>query len=100
MTTEPRAFATEIDGILFGAESCAWTVHHPGQMTIAGYRRLDNVEPDEITGIAHVKTRIGANGEEHLALLRYNAGSADFWPEDWSLIAPHELVGLLVYRKD
>ena len=34
---------------------------------------------------------VGADGEEHLALLRYNAGPADYWPEDWSLIAPHEL---------
>lgn len=41
---------------------------------------------------------IGATGEEHLALLAYNAGP--YWPPDWSLIAPHEVVGLPVYRKD
>jgi hypothetical protein len=25
---------------------------------------------------------IGADGSEHLALLKYNAGEADYWPED------------------
>jgi hypothetical protein len=43
---------------------------------------------------------VGADGEEHLALLRYNAGAADSWPPDWRLVAPHELLGLPVYRKD
>ena len=43
---------------------------------------------------------VGADGEEHLALLRYNAGPADYWPEDWNLVAPHELLGLPVYWKD
>jgi hypothetical protein len=35
---------------------------------------------------------IGADGEEHLALLRYNAGEADYWPHDWSRVAPHEVI--------
>jgi hypothetical protein len=43
---------------------------------------------------------IGADGEEHLARLRYNAGPCDYWPEDWSLVAPHELIGPPIYRKD
>jgi hypothetical protein len=32
-------------------------------------------------------------GEEHFALLRYNKGPADYWPGDWSRVAPHELPG-------
>jgi hypothetical protein len=44
---------------------------------------------------------VGADGEEHLALLKYNAGECDYWPADWTLIAPHEMVnGLPIYRKD
>ena len=29
--------------------------------------------------------------EEHLALLHYNAGECDYWPEDWTLIAPQAI---------
>ena len=57
MTTTPRLFATEIAGYFHGDDDRAWTCHHHcGQMTIAGYRRLDKVEPCEITGIARVRT--------------------------------------------
>jgi hypothetical protein len=42
----------------------------------------------------------GADGEEHLALLKYSAAACEYRPEDWRLVAPHELVGLPVYRKD
>ena len=43
---------------------------------------------------------VGADGEEHLALLKYSAAACEYRPEDWRLVAPHELVGLPVYRKD
>jgi hypothetical protein len=42
---------------------------------------------------------IDADGSEHLALLAYNAGPANYWPEDWGLVAPHEVIGLTVYQK-
>ena len=36
---------------------------------------------------------IGADGEAHLALLKYNAGECEYWPLDWRCVAPHEMVG-------
>jgi hypothetical protein len=43
---------------------------------------------------------IGSDGTEHYVLLRYDTGEADYWPEDWGLVAPHEVIGLPVYQKD
>ena len=44
---------------------------------------------------------IGADGQEHYALLRYSIGECDCWPDNWSLVAPHEVVDQLpVYWKD
>ena len=43
---------------------------------------------------------LGADGVEHLAVLRYHAGEADYRPQDWSLVAPHELTGLPIYLKE
>ena len=44
---------------------------------------------------------IGADGQEHFALLRYNAGPCDYWPADWARVAPHEIVnGPPIHRKD
>ena len=45
---------------------------------------------------------IGADGEEHYALLRHSLGDgADYWPENWGRVAPHEIVnGLPIYGRD
>lgn len=42
---------------------------------------------------------IGGDGEERFAIVQYNAGPADYWPADWSEVAPHEIPGLPVYLK-
>jgi hypothetical protein len=62
MTTEARAFAAELAGYFRSPEAQAWTVHRPGQMTVSDYRRLDKVEPCEITGIARVRARAWPDG--------------------------------------
>ena len=173
MTTNARAFATELAGNFHSDEDRASTVYHPGQMTVGDYRSLDKVEPCEITGFTRVRTTPGrtgcsstsaaipttgwsvpswrwramspwpslrnkacpcprphssdpdpidrargvdlasaglagycaavtvsASGEEHFALLAYNRGEADYLPLDWKAVAPHEIPGLPVYRKD
>ena len=45
---------------------------------------------------------IGTDGQEHFALLRYRLGDgADYWPADWSRVAPHDdLGGLPVYWRE
>jgi hypothetical protein len=37
---------------------------------------------------------VGRDGEEHMILARYNAGECGYRPEDWTLVAPHEVPGL------
>lgn len=34
---------------------------------------------------------IDADGEEHFAILKYNAGQTDYRPLDWRVVAPHEI---------
>jgi hypothetical protein len=51
MTTTARVVATQIAGSFQGDQDRARTTHHhPGQMTVADYRALDKVEPDELAG--------------------------------------------------
>ena len=57
MNSQTRALAIKVDRTFDGAESCAWTIHHPGQLTIAAYHALDQVDPRHITGLARVHTR-------------------------------------------
>ena len=68
MTTESRLFAAKLAEAFYGTESRAWTVYHPGQMTISDYQRLDKVDPWSITGIAYVKTKIIHDALECLGL--------------------------------
>lgn len=43
---------------------------------------------------------VTADGEERFILAKYDAGPADYWPIDWSRVAPHEVIGLPIYTKD
>ena len=75
MTAEARAFATEIVGRFHGPEDRAWTTHHhPGQLTVSDYRRLDLIDPREITAVFRVKTRATSNG-----VYEYLGTDADGW---------------------
>lgn len=56
MNSEARIFATKIAETLHGDDDRAWTTHHPGQMTVADYRRLDLVDPRSIHGAFRVRT--------------------------------------------
>ncbi len=49
MTIDQRAWATELAEGWHGTESRAFTVHHPGQITLSQYETLDRVEPQELT---------------------------------------------------
>ena len=45
MNTQTRLLATKVAQTFQGDEDRAWTTHqHPGQLTIADYRRLDRTE--------------------------------------------------------
>src|SRR6185503_4871289 len=56
MNTETRTFHTEIAERFFTPQDRAVTIHHPGQLTVGGYRRLDLVDPRHIHGLARVRT--------------------------------------------
>ena len=104
MTTEQQAFVTT--GYFHGEADRAWTTHHhTGQMTVSAYYRLDKVEPEDIIRPTACRPGPGptagcgsTSGPPLTAgwcvrSSRPRGGSTDYWPEDWSLIAPTNCLG-------
>lgn len=68
-TTDHRAFVNEMLGKLHDDEDRAFTVFHAGQLTVANYKRLDRVDPWEMTTpLAQVLTRRYAKRFECIGL--------------------------------